>query len=95
MDVLNRLRSEARTKQATIVFPEGEDSRILRAAAYLARERIVQPILLGRTDTIARVAAEAKLDMPLTVEILDPTVDVASLHLVERVRHLGMGLALK
>ena len=73
MDVLNRLRSEARTQQATIVFPEGEDSRILRAAAYLARERIVQPILLGRTDTIARVAAEAKLDMPLTVEILDPS----------------------
>ncbi len=37
-----------RGKRKRIVFPEGEDPRIYVAAARLARERLLEPILIGR-----------------------------------------------
>ncbi len=37
----------ARKLQKTIVFPEGRDPRILAAAARLARDGVVKPVLLG------------------------------------------------
>lgn len=37
----------ARKLQKTIVFPEGGDPRILEAAARLAREGVVRPVLVG------------------------------------------------
>ncbi|HOQ45371.1 MAG TPA: phosphate acyltransferase [Bryobacteraceae bacterium] len=35
-------------RKARIVFPEGDDGRVLQAAARLAREEILEPILIGR-----------------------------------------------
>src|SRR5580700_5413717 len=37
----------ARKLKKTIVFPEGNDPRVLQAAARLAAEGVVKPILLG------------------------------------------------
>ena len=39
--------SRARTLQKTIVFPEGNDPRVLEAAARLARDGILKPVLVG------------------------------------------------
>jgi phosphate acetyltransferase len=44
---LANLVERARRKKKTIVFPEGSDPRVLEAAARLARDGVVQPILLG------------------------------------------------
>ena len=41
-----------------IVFPEGEDPKIMRAARMIADEGIAFPILLGQRAVIDRVAAE-------------------------------------
>jgi malate dehydrogenase (oxaloacetate-decarboxylating)(NADP+) len=41
----------------TIVFPEGEHEKIIRAARALADQRIAHPILLGRPEVIAEKAA--------------------------------------
>ncbi|HTW68324.1 MAG TPA: NADP-dependent malic enzyme [Acetobacteraceae bacterium] len=60
-----------------IVFAEGEDDRILRAAQMLVDDRIAAPILLGRRDVIARKVREMGLRIDLTdgVRVLDPTQD--------------------
>jgi phosphate acetyltransferase len=41
------LVERARKRKKTIVFPEGSDPRVLEAAARLARDGAVQPVLLG------------------------------------------------
>ena len=60
-----------------IVFAEGEDDRILRAAQMLVDDHIAAPILLGRRDVIARKVREMGLRIDLTdgVRVLDPTQD--------------------
>src|ERR1700674_4764570 len=41
-----------------IVFPEGEEPKIIRAARMIADEGIASPILLGQRSTIERIAEE-------------------------------------
>ena len=54
-----------------VVFPEGEEPRVIRAAQVIVDEGIAEPILLGNPDTIARIAKENAI--PLTdIVIEDP-----------------------
>jgi len=41
-----------------VVFPEGEEPKIIRAARIIVDEGIASPILLGQHDTIQRIAEE-------------------------------------
>ncbi len=41
------LLERARKLKKTIVFPEGDDPRVIEAAARLARDGVVKPVLLG------------------------------------------------
>jgi malate dehydrogenase (oxaloacetate-decarboxylating)(NADP+) len=54
-----------------IVFPQGPDSRILRAARRLVDENIAQPIVLGKPSKIEAALAELKMP-PDGIEIVDP-----------------------
>ena len=45
---MSGLIERARKLKKTIVFPEGNDPRVLEAAARLAREGVVKPVLLGQ-----------------------------------------------
>ncbi len=56
--------SRAQQDPKRIVFPEGEDPRVLRAAQILVDEGIASPVLLGRRQRIidAANAAEISLD---------------------------------
>src|SRR6185312_6246413 len=60
-----------------IVFAEGEDERVLRAAQTLVDDGIARPILLGRRDVIAGKVREMGLRLSLddAVRVLDPAVD--------------------
>ena len=60
-----------------IVYGEGEDERVLRAAQTLVDDGIAQPILLGRRAVIERKARELGLRIDLTdgVRVLDPAED--------------------
>jgi malate dehydrogenase (oxaloacetate-decarboxylating)(NADP+) len=62
-----------------IVFAEGEDERILRAAQTLVDDGIARPILLGRHDVIGAKIREMGLRLDLTeaVRVLDPASDRA------------------
>src|SRR5215831_11582784 len=44
---MSGLIERARKLKKTIAFPEGTDTRVLDAAARLAREGVVKPILIG------------------------------------------------
>ncbi len=54
-----------------IVFPEGEEEKILRAAQIIIDEKIAQPILIGSRSAIHHKIEELGLDME-KVEILNP-----------------------
>lgn len=71
MHILEKLKGRARAYPQRIVLPEGEDDRVIQAAARVTAERYAKLTLLGRADAI-RTSAErlgAKLD---GIEILDP-----------------------
>jgi phosphate acetyltransferase len=71
MDFMAELRVKAKANPKRVVFPEGEDERILRAADHAARERIALPILLGSENEVMAVAERAGLDM-IGISIVDP-----------------------
>src|SRR5712691_11731081 len=58
-EVMRGLSTRAQQQAQRIVFPEGEDARILRAARVLADDGIGEPILLGDPDLIRRQADDA------------------------------------
>jgi malate dehydrogenase (oxaloacetate-decarboxylating)(NADP+) len=67
----------ARKAPKRIVYAEGEDERVLRAAQTVLDEGIAQPILLGRRDAIeAEVRAMGlRMDCDKQLRILDPLAD--------------------
>src|SRR5688572_12431748 len=54
-----------------VVFPEGEEPKVIRAAQLVADEGIADPILLGNPETIARIARENAIPMD-DIAIEDP-----------------------
>ena len=55
-------------------MPEGDDARVIAAAARLINERIAQPILLGARDAIGTIAAEANVSHD-GITVIDPRSD--------------------
>src|SRR5580700_5634752 len=71
MTLIEKLKSRARVRPQRIVLPEGEDPRIVAAAAAITREGFAKTTLLGRKKVIEAVAAD--LNAPLTnISIVDP-----------------------
>ena len=62
-----------------IVFAEGEDERVLRAAQTLVDDGIAHPILLGDAAVIAAKVRDMglRLDLGRAVRVLDPARDTA------------------
>ncbi|MFQ5578031.1 MAG: NADP-dependent malic enzyme [Anaerolineae bacterium] len=54
--------NKARSHPKRIVFGEGEDPKIIRAAAQVAVEGIGQPVLLGRPEVVQTVIQDLGLD---------------------------------
>jgi len=69
--VMRGLMTRAQQDPQRIVFPEGEDPRILRAARVLADEGIAHPILLGDPDVIRRQADDAAVTLE-DIELANP-----------------------
>jgi len=62
--------NRAKMNQKRIVFPEGENEKILRAAEQLCDEKIAIPILLGNKETI--LAKKIQLNLKLVnAQIID------------------------
>lgn len=56
---------------ARIIFPEGEDERILSAASQAFRKKIIQPILVGQKEKIKVAAQNFGVSLE-GIEIIDP-----------------------
>ncbi len=44
--------AQAKTKQMRVIYAEGEDERILRAAHVVVEEKLARPILVGRPSVV-------------------------------------------
>jgi malate dehydrogenase (oxaloacetate-decarboxylating)(NADP+) len=62
---------KAQANPKHVVFPEGENERILRACHILVEDKIALPILLGNPDTIHTKEAELGLDLR-QVRVVNP-----------------------
>ncbi|MGA2434617.1 MAG: phosphate acetyltransferase [Bryobacteraceae bacterium] len=70
-EIMRMMIHKAQRKPMRLVFPEGEEPKILRACHILLDERIAQPILLGREHVIRERAEELHLDLT-GLTIVDP-----------------------
>ncbi len=70
-EVMRPIIKKAQRSLKRIVFPEGDDEKILHACQVLVDEKIAIPILLGREKAVRRKIAELDLDLP-DVRIIHP-----------------------
>ena len=67
----------ARNSNRTVIFAEGEDERVLRAANAILEEMTVKPVLIGRPEVIAARCERAGLPIrpDRDFEIINPESD--------------------
>ncbi|MCE1255711.1 MAG: phosphate acetyltransferase, partial [Anaerolineae bacterium] len=63
MTVLEQFARKAKNNPRSIVYPEGDNPVILKAAARLFSEGLAKPVLLGEPEKINRLAQETGLDL--------------------------------
>jgi phosphate acetyltransferase len=77
-----------------IVFPEGTEPRVLRAAARFVRLKLGAPIVLGKREEVERVAAAENVDLD-HIGIIEPAISddlptfVKRLEVLTRYHDLG------
>ncbi len=69
-EILRPIMNRARLRPRRIVFPDGTNPRILRAAQILVDEGVCQPILLGEEWKVLKRAEAAKVELK-GVEIVE------------------------
>jgi malate dehydrogenase (oxaloacetate-decarboxylating)(NADP+) len=70
-EVMRVVINKAQRQPKRVVFPEGDEPRILRACQILIDEKIAQPILLGDAAAIRARMAELRLRVD-SAEIINP-----------------------
>lgn len=71
MDLFASLATKIKGQDKTIVFPEGQDARILGAAIRLKNDGLLTPVLLGTQAEIEATAEKQGLDLT-GIKIMDP-----------------------
>jgi phosphate acetyltransferase len=92
MSVFDHIYQQARSASRTIVLPEGDDPRMVEAAAAILLERIANPILIGNPATIQATARKREIKIDAS-SIIDPATannDSYIDALVELRQHKGM-----
>jgi phosphate acetyltransferase len=74
MTLVEKIKARARAPLQRIVLPEGEDPRIVSAAAAIASEGFAKITLLGRKQIIGSVAADLHVELR-DVAIEDPAAN--------------------
>lgn len=97
MNVVNadHLHKRARMLDRTIALPDAVDARTLHAAAILAADRTVHPILIGIRSAIEQLAVQENVLLD-RIEIIEPGVssllDPLAEQLYQRRKHRGLTL---
>jgi len=94
--LIRGLTARAAARPQRIVFPEGADARILRAARNLVDEKIAKPVVLGDPERIKKVARDIEIELT-GIPVIDPrTADIRERYaqaLYEKRQRKGMTLA--
>jgi malate dehydrogenase (oxaloacetate-decarboxylating)(NADP+) len=72
LEVMRGIINMARHDPKSVVYPEGEHERIIRAAKRVAEEGIARPVLLGRSEVIQATAATLGVSLA-GIELIDPS----------------------
>ncbi|EDL63693.1 phosphate acetyltransferase [Bacillus sp. SG-1] len=70
-NLFETLKAKVTGKDLKIVFPEGQDERILQAASRLASDGILTPVIIGNAGNVEAKAQEVNVSLE-GCEILDP-----------------------
>ena len=62
-ELLRRLRERAAKNPKRIVYPEGTDPRVLRAAREIVDSNLAKPLLIGTQEKIAAAAKDAGVNL--------------------------------
>jgi malate dehydrogenase (oxaloacetate-decarboxylating)(NADP+) len=81
-EVMRVMINKAQRQPRRIVFPEGEEDKILRASQILVDEKIAIPILLGNESVIRKRMAELRMQTE-SIRIVDPAVSPDRVRYVE------------
>ncbi|NLA49439.1 MAG: phosphate acetyltransferase [Bacteroidales bacterium] len=94
MELLEKIKANARKSNKRIVLPEAYEERIIRAADIAIDENIAQIILIGNPDEIRDHAARLGLKNIGKAEMIDPLDNTEKEHYVEMMvelrKHRGM-----
>ncbi|MBQ4382214.1 MAG: phosphate acetyltransferase [Oscillospiraceae bacterium] len=90
MDIFEELKASLAGKNRKIVFTEGHDPRIMKAAGRLIEEGILEPVLVGNVDVVRANAAACGVDLKNTL-ILDPETYPRMDEMVARMVELRKG----
>ena len=71
LEVIRMMIHKAQREPKRVVFPEGEEAKIIRACQILIDERIAHPILLGRRQGVEAKVSDLRLSLE-GAEIIDP-----------------------
>ncbi len=72
-EVMRLIIHKAQKQPRRVVFPEGENEKILRAAHILVEEKIAQPMLIGETRIIREKAKDLGVNLE-HIQIVDPDI---------------------
>lgn len=70
LEAIRLLRDRAKNTNAKIVLPEGDDERVIQAAAYITKENIADIVLLGHCDNIKKALEKKNADID-KVKVVD------------------------
>ncbi len=91
---LRRLRDKARSNKRTIVLPEADVDRILKAVEILRHRDVVDVILLGKEAEVRKLAGQVDVELDDGVQIVDhhtdPAFDEYVQTLLEERQHKGL-----
>lgn len=84
--LLERLHQTARDAKATVVLAEGDDERVIAAAAAAQAEGLCQPVLVGEPDAVSAAARRAgvAVEVPVLRPEDDPALDAMADDLARR-----------
>ncbi|MBR2295071.1 MAG: phosphate acetyltransferase [Clostridiales bacterium] len=71
MSLIDKIRTKARSDVKTIVLPEGDEERTIKAAAILKEEGLAEPVLIGNREKIEEKAKELQVSID-GIAIEDP-----------------------
>jgi malate dehydrogenase (oxaloacetate-decarboxylating)(NADP+) len=92
--ILRNIYARARAAQATMIFAEGDDPRVLRAAVAYQRNGLGTALVVGRENDVAeKLTAEGMVDAVGELTIINaantPHLDIYKSYLYQRLQRLG------